>query len=132
MTPGRDSLGVFPRLLERLRTFRLNAKDSAKNAKTSEEKDYYSALQSTFKILINSFYGYLGFEQGFLNDYDMAERVTTRGREILTLMLDTLESSGAKIIEMDTDGIYFQVQNGTTPDSIGARNGSRSSQCLFS
>lgn len=119
-TPGRDSLGVFPRLLERLRTFRLNAKDSAKNAKTSEEKDYYSALQSTFKILINSFYGYLGFEQGFLNDYDMAERVTTRGREILTLMLDTLESSGAKIIEMDTDGIYFQVQNGTTPDSIGA------------
>lgn len=119
-TPGRDSLGVFPRLLERLRTFRLNAKDSAKNAKTAEEKDYYSALQSTFKILINSFYGYLGFEQGFLNDYDMAERVTTRGREILTLMLDTLESSGAKIIEMDTDGIYFQVQNGTTPDSIGA------------
>lgn len=63
-TPGRDSLGVFPRLLERLRTFRLNAKDSAKNAKTAEEKDYYSALQSTFKILINSFYGYLGFRAG--------------------------------------------------------------------
>ncbi|MEI3003763.1 MAG: DNA polymerase domain-containing protein [Victivallales bacterium] len=119
-TPGRDSLGVFPRLLERLRTFRLNAKDSAKNAKTSEEKDYYSALQSTFKILINSFYGYLGFEQGFLNDYDMAERVTTRGREILTLMLDTLESSGAKNHRNGYRRHLFSGFRRHHTDSIGA------------
>ena len=117
-TPVRDSLGVFPRLLARLRSFRLNAKDAAKNAKTPEEKDYYSALQSTFKILINSFYGYLGFEQGFLNDFDMAERVTARGREILTLMLDTLEGVGAKIIEMDTDGIYFQLRQGLSLSAV--------------
>ena len=120
-TPARDSLGVFPRLLARLRTFRLNAKDAAKNAGTQEEKDYYSALQSTFKILINSFYGYLGFEQGFLNDFDMAERVTAHGREILTLMLDTLEGAGAKIIEMDTDGIYFQPASGQDPAFVPNR-----------
>ncbi len=117
-TPVRDSLGVFPRLLAKLRSFRLNAKDAAKNAKTPEEKDYYSALQSTFKILINSFYGYLGFEQGFLNDFNMAERVTARGREILTLMLDTLEGIGAKIIEMDTDGIYFQLREGVSLSAV--------------
>lgn len=38
----------------------------------------------------------------------MAERVTARGREILTMMLDFLNDSGARVLEMDTDGIYFQ------------------------
>ncbi|MBO4648950.1 MAG: DNA polymerase II [Lentisphaeria bacterium] len=118
-TPVRDSLGIFPQWLRKLRTFRLEAKDAAKSAETQEKRDYYGALQSAFKILINSFYGYLGFEQGFLNDYNMAERVTARGREILTLMLETLKKSGAKIIEMDTDGIYFQLPEGGSLSAAG-------------
>ena len=117
--PARDTLGIFPQWLRKLRTFRLEAKDAAKAAATQEKKDYYNALQSAFKILINSFYGYLGFEQGFLNDFNMAERVTGRGREILTLMFETLEKNGAKIIEMDTDGIYFQLAENRTRDDVG-------------
>lgn len=118
--PARDTLQIFPQWLRKLRSFRLEAKDAAKKAETQEKKDYYSALQSAFKILINSFYGYLGFEQGFLNDFNMAERVTSRGREILTLMLETLKASGAKIIEMDTDGIYFQLAEGKTLADVDA------------
>ncbi len=117
--PARDTLQIFPQWLKKLRTFRLQAKDAARSAETPEKKDYYNALQSAFKILINSFYGYLGFEQGFLNDFDMAERVTARGREILTLMLETLEKNGSKIIEMDTDGIYFQLAEQRTLKEIG-------------
>ena len=105
--PGNDILKVFPRMLKELRLFRLNTKDSERKAKTSAEKDLYNALQTTFKILINSFYGYLGFSQGTFNDYAMAGEVTSRGREILTMMLEFLKKSGAKVIEMDTDGIYF-------------------------
>ena len=117
--PARDSLEIFPQWLARLRTFRLEAKDAARKAATQEEKDYYGALQSAFKILINSFYGYLGFEQGFLNDFNMAENVTARGREILTAMVATLEEQGCKIIEMDTDGIYFQMGAERTLLQIG-------------
>lgn len=106
--PARDELGEFPRLLAALRRFRLEAKDRFRNAATPGERAYYQALQSTFKITINSFYGYLGFAQGTFNDYDMAEHVTTRGREILTGMVNFLTASGAEVIEMDTDGIYFQ------------------------
>ncbi|MDD5599689.1 MAG: DNA polymerase domain-containing protein, partial [Victivallaceae bacterium] len=105
--PAKDELRAFPRLLRELRLFRLNAKDSEKKAETSAEKDLYNALQTTFKILINSFYGYLGFAQGTFNDYVLAGEVTLRGREILTMMLDFLKKSGAEVIEMDTDGIYF-------------------------
>ena len=64
-------------------------------------------MQSSFKILINSFYGYLGFAQGCFNDYDLAEKVTAYGREILQKLADFLNASGAHIVEMDTDGIYF-------------------------
>jgi DNA polymerase, archaea type len=108
ISPERDSLGVFRRLLDELRQFRLSAKDAEKKAANSEEKDYYNSLQTTFKVLINSFYGYLGFSQGTFNDFNAAEQVTARGREILTMMLDFLEKRGANVIEMDTDGIYFQ------------------------
>ena len=40
---------------------------------------YYDALQATFKILINSFYGYLGFSMGHFNDFAQADRVTRTG-----------------------------------------------------
>lgn len=105
--PARDSLGVFIATLKELRKFRLEAKDKAKALPAGEEKEYYDSLQKTFKILINSFYGYLGFEQGFLNDFSLAEKVTSTGRMILSSMMELLEKEGAKVIEMDTDGIYF-------------------------
>jgi DNA polymerase elongation subunit (family B) len=129
LIPARDSLEIFPFYLDKLRTFRLIAKDAeralADKIKSGEGdksasliKDEYNALQTTFKILINSFYGYLGFAQGSFNDYAMADKVTERGREILTMMLDFLRSRGAKIIEMDTDGIYFQPAPEMTTSEI--------------
>mgnify|MGYP006280346641 CR=1 FL=1 len=107
LCPRRDILGVFPNLLKELRAFRLAAKDAARRAATAGERDHYDALQSSFKILINSFYGYVGFSRGTFNDYDMAERVTAHGRQILESMLDFLRGRGATVIEMDTDGVYF-------------------------
>ncbi|HEV3147826.1 MAG TPA: DNA polymerase domain-containing protein, partial [Chthoniobacterales bacterium] len=60
-----------------------------------------------FKILINSFYGYLGFAQGHFADFDAAARVTQIGRDLLKKMIDWLNAHGAQVIEVDTDGIYF-------------------------
>jgi len=129
LIPSRDSLKIFPFYLDKLRTFRLIAKDAERKLademksgksdnNTGLAKDEFNALQTTFKILINSFYGYLGFAQGSFNDYLMADKVTTRGREILTMMLDFLRNSGSKIIEMDTDGIYFQPAADLTTSKI--------------
>ncbi len=107
--PRKDVLRVFPRLLCELRRFRLAAKDAARDAATPDGRRDAGALQSAFKILINSFYGYLGFPQGSFNDYALAAHVTRRGREILGAMLDKLNSLGATVIEADTDGVYFQM-----------------------
>ena len=107
IAPKSDELGIFLRMLELLRDFRLDAKSGMTSAKNKADKDYYSALQSVFKVLINSFYGYLGFSQGHFSDFEAANKVTSDGRELLRDMLDRLRKLEAIPIEIDTDGIYF-------------------------
>ena len=105
--PKKDELGVFPGLLDDLRGFRVKAKELAREAKQEESRVYFNALQSTFKILINSFYGYLGFSMAHFNDFDAANQVTAKGRELIQEAVAWLKNKDAKIIEVDTDGIYF-------------------------
>jgi len=81
--PQSDRLQIFRHLLTDLRTFRLDAKANMRNAKDPAKQRYFHALQNTFKILINSFYGYLGFAQGNFADFDAAARVTQIGRDLL-------------------------------------------------
>ncbi len=109
IAPARDEAGVFLELLAKLRSFRLAAKDRAKQLPPGKEKQQQEALQSSFKILINSFYGYLGFAQGCFNDFSLAEKITADGRAILAKLTATLQRCQATVIEMDTDGIYFQM-----------------------
>ena len=105
--PAGDSLGIFKGLLETLRDFRLLTKQKQKQATEPKESAFFGNLQTTFKILINSFYGYLGFGQGHFADFDKAAEVTRLGRELLMKMMDWLKKQGADILEVDTDGIYF-------------------------
>src|SRR5437660_4142078 len=115
--PATDRLQIFRHLLSDLRTFRLEAKANMRAASNDPARQrYFHALQNTFKILINSFYGYLGFAQGHFADFDAAARVTQIGRELLQKMIAWLTKRGAQVIEVDTDGIYF-VPPSYSPDS---------------
>jgi len=105
--PKKDDLGIFSRLLADLRDFRLRAKDMTAQAASPEERQFFDTLQSTFKILINSFYGYMGHAQSHFSDFDQAKKITARGRELLQSMIDWLREKGCQVVEIDTDGIYF-------------------------
>jgi len=105
--PASDQLQIFRHLLTDLRTFRLQAKSDMREATDATQRRYFHALQNTFKILINSFYGYLGFAQGNFADFEAAARVTQIGRDLLKQMIEWLKGRGAQVIEVDTDGIYF-------------------------
>ncbi len=111
--PATDQLQIFRHLLNDLRTFRLEAKANMRAEKDAAKQHHLQALQNTFKILLNSFYGYLGFAQGHFADFDAAARVTQIGRDLLKKMIDWLNAQGAQVIEVDTDGIYF-----VPPDKI--------------
>src|SRR5205807_2223310 len=121
--PVTDQLQIFRHLLTDLRTFRLEAKSEMRAEKDPAKQHHLQALHNTFKILLNSFYGYLGFAQGHFADFDAAARVTQIGRDLLKQMIDWLGTQGAKVIEVDTDGIYFvspsSVEAGVSPAKKG-------------
>jgi DNA polymerase elongation subunit (family B) len=116
--PVTDQLQIFRSLLTDLRTFRLKAKANMRAEKDAARQHHFHALQNTFKILINSFYGYLGFGQGHFADFDAAARVTQIGRDLLKQMIDWLKAQGAQVIEVDTDGIYFVPPPNTKTDEL--------------
>ncbi len=57
--------------------------------------------------MINSFYGYIG-GPFYFNDYEAARRVTEAGQEIVKSIATELEAHDARVIEIDTDGVYFE------------------------
>ncbi|MCO5223501.1 MAG: hypothetical protein M9947_18280 [Thermomicrobiales bacterium] len=116
ITATADTLGAFPVLLRELTKRRIDAKQHARQT-VGEEHALWDGLQSSFKVLINSFYGYLGFGRGLFNDFDAAERVTLEGQRLIRTVVAELDRHGAKPIEVDTDGVYF-----TPPDGIATED----------
>lgn len=106
ITSSSDVLRAFPILLRDLTERRITAKRNAR-ATSGEEKATWEALQGSFKILINSFYGYLGFGVGAFNDFDAAERITLEGQRLIQEIVEHLRTFAAAPIEVDTDGVYF-------------------------
>lgn len=133
--PQRDVLDVFLPALEELTRRRFEAKRKAKEsmdrsdaglhrepvegrspAQRNREHAYWDGLQASFKILINSFYGYLGGSSFNFNDYSAAAQVTTGGQAIVKQIVEELERSGSRVVEVDTDGVYFQPPEGVTDE----------------
>ena len=112
LAPSRDTLGLFLPMLAELRRFRLTAKQLALDSVLDAERYYYDALQQVFKVLINSFYGYLGAPIHNFSDPAAAAEVTRLGRVTIKNMIDLLLTEGAGIVEVDTDGIYFTPPDG--------------------
>ncbi len=108
--PDNDPLGVFIPLLASLREYRLRFKQLAKSAPTAAERAEAHARQANFKILINSFYGYLGFSGARFGDGELAAEVTRRGRELLQALIEAFGRQDCTILEADTDGIYLSSE----------------------
>ena len=105
--PRSDTLQLFPELLRRLTDLRLETKRMMRDAATEAERSELDARQQSYKNLINSFYGNLGFGLAAFNDYEAADRVAAIGQQILRQIIELLVREGARVIEVDTDGVLF-------------------------
>lgn len=101
-----DLLAAFPIMLRDLRQRRFDAKRRSQDP-AEKDRAMWDGLQGGFKILINSFFGYLGFNRGHFNDYDSARQITLEGQRLIQLIVSELEKADAMPIEVDTDGVYF-------------------------
>ncbi len=120
ISPRTDALKVFHAALQHLTKLRLETKRKMKAEGDEFERARLDAMQSSFKILVNSFYGYLGYARGIFNDYAQADVVTTTGQELLRQMIHEIELHNGTVIEVDTDGLYF-IQ----PDNVIGENAER-------
>jgi DNA polymerase elongation subunit (family B) len=110
--PSGDEIDLFPQLLERLTDLRLETKEDMRNAEDEEVRSELDARQSSYKVLINSFYGVLGFSLSAFNDFAEADRVARTGQEILRQLIDEIRERGGTVIEVDTDGVLFVPPDG--------------------
>ncbi|GJQ20986.1 MAG: DNA polymerase [Bacteroidia bacterium] len=111
--PATDELGIFSALLRDLVALRLEAKRSMAAAATVAGRAKLDALQSSFKILINSFYGYLAYSRALFNDFAKADEITKTGQALLRKILGQIELHNGQVVEVDTDGVYF-----IAPDNV--------------
>ena len=116
--PACDRLGVLLKILDRLTDLRLEHKRAARAAQPGSAEAYlHDATQAAMKILINAAYGYMGAgSMALFADSRAAGEVTSRGRAVLNQVLDALRQRGIALIEADTDGVYFAVPSGWTPE----------------
>lgn len=105
--PKTDSLRCFIPLLKELRAYRLEYKRLAKETVDDSLKREYEARQMSYKILINSFYGYLGYIGARFSDGELAAEVTAKGRELLQVLIGKFKELNCIVLEADTDGIYL-------------------------
>src|SRR5215207_4958981 len=97
ITSSRDTLGAYLPMLAELTRRRLEAKAESRRAIQAgqeAERAMWEGMQGSFKVLINSFYGYLGYSGGLFNDYDAAERVTLAGQRIVKQVVANLQHHG--------------------------------------
>ena len=116
--PSTDTLGVFGPLLRSLREYRYLYKQRARSAPTADERAEAQARQTAFKILINSFYGYLGFSGARFGDGELAAEVTRQGRELLQALIEEFGRLGCLVLEADTDGIYLSSEQYFTQPEV--------------
>jgi len=110
--PSGDAIDLFPQLLERLTDLRLETKQDMNEAEDEEIRSELDARQSSYKVLINSFYGLLGFSLSVFNDFEEADRVARTGQEILRQLIGEIQNRGGTVIEVDTDGVLFVPPDG--------------------
>ena len=128
--PDSDSLGVFRPLLKLLTDLRLKAKKKMRQMEDGPEKDTIDAKQQAFKVLINSFYGALGFAFFAWNDYDDAALVTRKGRKILKRLIHEIEARGGTTVLCDTDGVMFELPGEMTDEEVDAFIGEEISEVM--
>lgn len=99
----KDPKGIYKYLNNTFRSKRLEYKKLAKDT----GKDFYKAMDATFKAFVNSVYGMAGAAGLNFNSPHTAAEVTRVGREVLNKSIEWAEGRGFQVTNADTDSISF-------------------------
>ena len=106
VAPAHLNEGCFVRLVKWLRDTRVEAKHSKEDYIDGIPKD---VLAQVLKIVINSIYGKLGFEEGDICDRLAVLNVTINGQLLIMMLCEELEINNIEVISANTDGIVVKL-----------------------
>jgi len=101
--PKKDELGFLQSITQELKELRLKHKSNYKQTGDTVSNH----VQESLKIIINSFYGFLGTNGLNFNSYEDARDITAEGRKIITKAVDWSIEKGYKPVQIDTDGFII-------------------------
>jgi DNA polymerase, archaea type len=102
--------GIFPDVLTKLTEARGSAKKLMKS-KSGDEKRILNAKQLALKDMSNSFYGYTGYVRARLYMIDVANSVTSYGRENIEKTRKLVEENfDVEVVYGDTDSIFVKTK----------------------
>ena len=106
VAPAHLNEGCFVKLVQWLRDTRVEAKHSKEEYIDGIPKD---VLAQVLKIVINSIYGKLGFEEGDICDRLAVLNVTINGQLLIMMLCEELELNGIEVVSANTDGIVVKL-----------------------
>jgi len=104
--------GVYRRILKKLMEERAKYKKAMRKAEEGGNKEKAKELyykQYAIKVLLNSFYGVLGYKNFRLFNKKLAETITTIGREIFMWIKERVEEMGYEFVYGDTDSSFVKL-----------------------
>ncbi len=111
--------GFIPAILEQLLENRKKIKKEMKKfGKDSEEFEALSARQQALKILLNSFYGYLGYPRSRWYSLESARSVTAWSRHYVKDIGHKAEKAGFRLLYNDTDSAFLGLPKGKTKADV--------------
>lgn len=110
VAPKHLNNSIFVKLVKFLRDTRVKAKH-ASNDEVVIEGIPNKIVAEVLKIVINSIYGKLGDENGFLYDRLAQMQVTINGQLMTMTLIEELELNGIHCVSANTDGIVVKLPN---------------------
>lgn len=115
----KNKYGLITEIISELFELRKQYKELKKQYNpTSKEYIEYDLKQLSIKIILNSFYGSLGYYKFRLYKKECAESITAFGRELLKFIISKLESRGYKVVYGDTDSVFVKLDDNLSIDEI--------------
>ncbi|MCX6799122.1 MAG: DNA-directed DNA polymerase, partial [Candidatus Diapherotrites archaeon] len=106
--------GLLASILRELFDRRMQIKKQIKETKGKENKEYglLNARQHALKILLNSFYGYLGYARSRFYSRECASAITAWSRQYVQWVGEKAEEAGFKVLYGDTDSAHLEIPSG--------------------
>jgi DNA polymerase I len=103
--------GIIPQILKYLLSTRAKIKKEMKCARKPGRKRYLYAKQYAFKTIANAFYGHLGYIRARLYILDIANAITSTGRDMIKKTKNIVETKTPyKVIYADTDSLMLKLE----------------------